>query len=193
MSYPSSFADALAAFYARAWWRPELRNFFGEHKINLGRILPHVGAIGLLDVIEISGDRFEFSSGQLGDLIACLVFEALDDDEEPYDLVALPIGEPQAPMSLFGSVGFLNYASVSWPGSYSLGKAMPVHRHALDWLKTGCTGTAIIHPAVAARQMIDLPGPLLGMDSDHCRDLNSIKRDMRKVVDRVTIVERVAA
>jgi hypothetical protein len=41
--------------------------------------------------------------------------------------------------------------------------------------------------------MMDLPGPLLGMDADHCRDLNSIKRDMRRIVDRVEIVWSAAA
>jgi hypothetical protein len=190
-----TFTDALAKFYARSWWRQELKSYLDGHKIDLGRILPHVGAIGIMDVAELPGDRFEFPrSRQVGNSsITCLTFEALDDDEEPYDLIALPIGEPQAPMSLFGSVGFLNQTAVFWPGSYSLGKAMPVHRHALDWLKAGCTGTAIIHPAIAARQMMDLPGPLLGMDADHCRDLNSIKRDMRRIVDRVEIVWSAAA
>lgn len=179
MSQPS-FTDALTTFYSRAWWRSELKHYIDEHEIDLGRILPHVGAIGLLDVAELPGDRFEFPRvGQVVQpTITCLTFEALDDDEEPYDLVALPIGEPQAPMSLFGSVGFLNHTAVFWPGSYSMGKVMPVHRHALDWLKAGCRGTAIIHPAIAARQMIDLPGPLLAEDDRHRAELVRVARSV---------------
>jgi hypothetical protein len=186
-----SFPDALATFYARAWYTPALKQYLAEHKVDLSRILPHVGAIGLLDVAELPGDRFEFPCGQLvRTAIACLIFEALDDDEEPYDLVALPIGEPQAPMSLFGSVGFLSHASVFWPGSYSLGKAMPVHRHPLAWLQAGCAGTAIVHPQKAAREMLDIPGPLTGQDWAHCREL---KRIAESVVDlrRITTQEAV--
>jgi hypothetical protein len=153
-----------------------LADYLARHQIDLGRVLPRVGAIGLLDVVEYPLDRFDFVGR--GDLIACLVFEALDDDEQPFDLVALPVSEPGRPMTMFGRVGFLNPATVFWPGSYSLGKSMPVHRHGLAWLQAGCVGTAIIHPKVASRQMLDVPGPLLGQDRQHCRELIGIARSV---------------
>ncbi len=77
-----------------------------QHQIDLVRVLPYIGAIGIMDLAEQPGDRFDF--GGPGERITCLAFEALDDDERPFDLVALPIGEPQRPIALFGDVGFVN-------------------------------------------------------------------------------------
>lgn len=184
-----ALADVLAAFYARCWWRPELRDYFRQHLIELARILPHVGAIGMMDVIEFAGDRFDFAPAaarhSTDRLINCLVFEALGEDESPFDLVALPIGEPQRPMTMFGSVGFLRPDVVMWPGSYSMGKTMQVHRDSLVWLKAGCQGTAIITPRVAAREMLDVPGFLQGEDWPHAREL---KRLAESVVNLKQIV-----
>jgi len=181
-------AGGLAEFYARAWWRPELRDYLAEHAIDLEAALPHVGAIGMMDVVEHSDDRFDFRqqpSRQRGETITSLVFEALDADERPFDLVALPIGQPERPMTLLGRVGFLAPAKVLSPSSYTMGKALPVHRHARDWLKAGCRGTAIIRPDITAREMLDVPGRLVAADWAHAREL---KRIAESVVDLSRII-----
>lgn len=177
--------ESLAEFYDHGWFRPELRDYLNEHKIDLGRVLPHIGAIGMMDVTEFDGDRFDFTGP--GERITCVVFEAIDETgEEAFDLVALPVGEPQRPMSMFGRVGLLNPFALFWRGSYCMGKSVPVHRDPLLWLKSGCTGTAMIHPHRAAHDMLDVPGQLLGQDGEHCGELAAIARSV--VDDRLFVM-----
>lgn len=127
---------ARAEFYRRCWWGPELCNYLAHHRIDLGSVLPHVGAVGLMDVVEFHRDRFDFCGP--GERITCLVIEAIDiDGATPLDLVSLPLSEPERPMTMFGRIGFINPWVAFNPATFFMGKRLLVHRHARDWLASG--------------------------------------------------------
>ena len=128
-----------------------------------------VGAYGVLPIVDCGAGRFEF-----GDEDADLgfVLEALDEDGESIiDLVGWPLDAPARVLSVLGRVGLLGAAQAANPSTFFMGGVLEMHETPLAWLKAGCRGAALVTPNVAARMLVDVPGPILAADREHARKL----------------------
>ncbi len=187
---------ALAAkkeLYRRASTSSAYISYAQRHRIDPWQVKPYAGATAIVQICEVGGGRFDFEPHLHApdDPVEAFVCEAIEEDgETTYDLVAWPLDRPSSPLSMLGRVGLLNLWAAFNPASYYMGKALPVHRTALEWLGSGCTGTAIVSPAIAAREMLDLPGPLEARDMQHQRDLRAIAASIAREVRVVTAVQK---
>lgn len=175
---------ARAELYSLAGFTRELAAYFRKHNLNPEHIAGFAGGHGIIDVVDCGNSRFDWSAP--GDPFPAFVCEAYSGDgETTIDLVAWPINRPGAVLSMFGSAAWLG-AWAAWnPASYSFGKALTIHKNPLDWLKSGCTGAAVVNPRLAARELIDLPGPIAARDRKHGRELLAMAQAL---VDRNRIL-----
>ena len=164
--------------------------YLRDNDITIARIVPYVGAFGLADIIVCGAGRFDFADDQ-GE--PAWVMEGYgEDDETVADLVAWPVAEPRTILSMFGRIGLLGSWQAFGPEHYYFGGALPVHRTPHEWLKAGCNGAAVVTPHIAARQLIDLPGPVAARDRQHGRYLKALARSVVRD-DLVLVPEMVVA
>lgn len=122
------------------------------------------GIFTLAGIAVHGNDRFDFDP--LG--IKAVVFEAIGEDgETPIDLVAWPIDFPWQVLTMFGRCGLIGAFYAFNPATYYAGSVMPIYRSPVELFRSGSGGAAIAVPQIAARQLIDLPGPVVAQDLRH--------------------------
>lgn len=161
---------AKSEFYSRAWATPAYCDYVNREGLDVDRMHDFVSATGVIPIIDCGRGRFEF--GTMGVDPLGFVCEAYGPDgETTIDLVAWLLDNPGKVLSMFGRAAWLG-AWAAWnPATYTMGKALDVHKTPLDWLKTGCSGAAVVTPRLVAREMMDLPGPIAARDGAHGRHL----------------------
>ena len=168
---------ARAEFYELAAPTKTYRRYVEEQNLDLDRITGFAGATGIIEVADCGGDRFDWAAA--GHKFPAFVCEALSKDGETVeDLVAWPVDASRSVYSMFGTCAWLGAWAVWNPATYYMRKPLEVHRTPLDWLKAGCRGAAIVCPQLAAREMIDLPGPVAVQDGEHARVLLALMRGL---------------
>lgn len=186
MSQVSHF-DILAAraqLYARSWCTPAYCHYVNREGLDVERMLDFAGATAVIPIIDCGHGRFEF--GTIGVDPLGFVCEAYaEDGQTTIDLVAWPVDNPGTVLSMFGRAAWLGARAAHNPATYNLGKALEVHRTPLHWLKARCMGAAVVTPKLAAREMMDLPGPIAARDPAHGRHLLKLAES---VVDRNRIL-----
>lgn len=162
--------EARAELYSLAWFTRDFAAYVRHHNLDIEQVAGFAGGHGIIDVVDCGAGRFDWTAP--GDPFPAFVCEAYaEDGETTIDLVAWPISRPGTVLSMFGNAAWLG-AWAAWnPASYCFGKALTIHKTPLDWLKSGCTGAAVVNPRLAARELIDLPGPIAAQDKQHGREL----------------------
>ena len=167
----SSFADLLvmlrAEFCIAGDWTSVGLASIQALQVPFTRIVSQVGKIAPSRCILDNGN-FDFSR----DGEDCLVFEVLsDDDETVIDLCAFSTADPSRFGTGTGRAILLGEANVRNPASWAWGKALPIRRSPLAWLRAGCTGVVILDHRYAPVILREAPGRLLAEDEQHAREL----------------------
>ena len=138
----------------------------------------------MLPVLDCGKGRFDFVGH--GEPVEAFVLEVLDFDGETHlDIAAWPLCDPGRVLTMFGRAPLIGMWAALNPATYYMGKALVMHRTPLEWLMSGCSGAAVLVPRLAARQLIDLPGPLAARDHRHGLQLRKL---MLSVVETDRIV-----
>lgn len=168
---------ALAAFYARAWYTPALRDYIREHHLDVDAITIGAGAFAVLPIVDCGHGRFDFGKPELDPL--AFVHEALDETGEvAQDLVAWPLAKPANVLTMLGRAGIIGLEAATNPATYHFGKPLTVHETPLQWLQAGCKGAAIASKRIAARELLDLPGPVCGRNKRHSQELLALAQSV---------------
>jgi hypothetical protein len=194
MSISSALLVARYQFYERAWPTPKFHAYARQHALDVELIAGFAGATAVLSIVDCGHGRFDWEApGSRFDAFVCEAYNA--DGETTIDLVAWPLHRPGYVLSMFGRAPMLGLWHAFNPATYTLGKALVMHRTPLDWLKAGCRGAAIIVPTLAARRFIDIPGPIAARDRAHARELLRIAHsivDEKQIVVAAEDIARVA-
>jgi hypothetical protein len=172
---------ARADFYARANTTQAYVRYVRDHGIDPWDVMPYAGATGIIPVVDCGNGQFDFEPhlhcpDRPFDAFVCEVIDA--DGETTLDLVAWPVNRPYRILTMFGRAPAVGLWEAENPASYFMGKTLPLHRTPLEWLAAGCSGAAIITPRLAARWLLDLPGPVAARDHAHARQLHQIKQTL---------------
>ncbi|RUT28323.1 hypothetical protein EMQ25_17205 [Arsenicitalea aurantiaca] len=171
-------------FYERAWPTPAYIAYVRRHVLDVGLISDFVGGTAVMSVVDCGNGRFDWdATGSRYDAFVCEAYDV--DGETTIDIVAWPVDGPGHVLTMFGRAPLLGLWHALNPATYTLGKALVMHRTPLDWLKAGCAGAAVVTPRLAARQLMDIPGPIAARDRAHAREL---LRMAHSVVDDEQIV-----
>ncbi len=169
-----------------------------QHGIDPLAVMPYAGATGIVSIVDCSGGRFDFEPhlhcpDQPFDAFVCEVLDA--DGETSIDLVAWPLTRPDYLLTMFGRAPAVGLWEAENPASYFMGKSLPMRRTPLEWLAAGCSGAAIINDHLAARWLLDLPGPVAARDYAHARQLHRLKQTLAEGIKVMVAesVERLAA
>lgn len=183
--------DAREAFYSRVHTTRAYVDYVRQHGIDPWDVMPYAGATGIVSIVDCSGGHFDFEPhlhcpDQPFDAFVC---EVLDTDAETaIDLVAWPLQRPDYVLTMFGRAPAVGLWEAENPASYFMGKSLPMRRTPLEWLAAGCTGAAIINNRLAARWLLDLPGPVAARDYAHARQLHKIKQTLAEGI-KVMVAE----
>jgi hypothetical protein len=170
--------EARAELDALAVTSVECVAYLRSNRIDPSVIVGFAGAHAVAPIFEFDRGRFDFLGGY-GDPVSGFICEVFaEDGETSIDLVAWPVDRPGHVLTMFGRAPMLGLWAAFNPATYYLGKPLVMHRTPLDWLRAGCRGAAIVDRGLAGRTFIDLPGPVLGQDRQHCRELVAIARSM---------------
>lgn len=190
---------ARAEFYVRVTTTPAYVAYVHQHGIDPWGVVPHAGVTGIVSIFDCSNGQFDFEPhlhcpDQPFDAFVC---EVLDfDGVTTIDLVAWPLDRPNHVLTMFGRAPAVGMWEAENPTSYYMGKTLPMRRTPLEWLSAGCSGAAIINNRLAARWLLDLPGPVAARDHAHARQLHQIKQSLAegiKVMIAAPDTERLAA
>lgn len=186
---------ARAEFYDRVETTKAYLGFVRRHGIDVGRVADFAGATGLVDIIDCGNGRFDWSAP--GTATTAFVCEAVDaDGETVVDLVAWPVGRPSYVMTMLGRAALLGMWAAMNPATFYMNKSLTMHRTPLEWLASGCSGAAVVHPGRASWAFLDIPGPILAQDRAHARELLAFARsvvDERQIrVRHTSVAARVA-
>jgi len=191
--------EARAEFYARAQTTQAYVRYVRAHGIDPWMVMPYAGATGIVSIVDCGNGQFDFEPHlQCPDpAFEAFVCEALDaDGETAIDLVAWPANRSDRILTMFGRAPAVGLWEAENPASYVMGKSLPMRRTPLEWLAAGCSGAAIINNRLAARWLLDLPGPVAARDQVHARQLHQLKQslvDGIKVAVAAPEIERLTA
>lgn len=164
--------------YERATPSPDYLSYVRQHGLNMARVGYFAGTCAVLPIDILDGHRFDLaaedSEASLGFICECLA----TDGETVIDLVAWPVNHPERVLTMFGKAGLLGAWEATSPGTYFMGGSLTMHRTPLDWLKADCRGAAVVVPHIAARLLIDLPGPIAARDLAHGRYLKALAKSV---------------
>ena len=166
-------------FYGMAEPCPEWWTFIRLNKIDLKRVAPHCGTIGvaLCKSLETSnGDTlFEFSSKG----IPCVVIEAIcfrreDGNINPYttDLVAWPLHAPDSFVTTLGTGEGCELLG-AWSAYRTDKSPLRVHQTPLAWLQSDCDGCVLLKPG-AGYWLHKAGGPFVCADAVHANDIREL-------------------
>jgi len=189
---------ARAEFYARATTTQAYIRYVTDHGIDPWAVTAYAGSTAIMPVMDCGDGKFDFEPHlQCPDQpVEAFVCEVLDTDgETTVDLVAWPVNRPDRILTMFGRAPAVGLWEAENPATYFMGKTLPMRRTPLEWLAAGCSGAAIINNRLAARWLLDLPGPVAARDHAHARQLHQIKQTL---VDGIKVAvaaseERLAA
>lgn len=173
--------EARAELYERIQTTREYVAYVRQHNVDPWAVKPYAGATGLLPIYDCSAGRFDLAPhlhhpDQPFDAFVCEVIDA--DGEDTIDLVAWPVNRPDRILTMFGRAPAVGLWEAANPASYVIGKTLPIRRNPLEWLAAGCSGAAIINNHLAARWLLDLPGPVAARDYAHASQLHQIKQSL---------------
>jgi hypothetical protein len=174
-----SLVRALSELFELALQTSDYCDYIRQQGIAMNELAPMAGTTAVIDVVDCGGQRFDWAArGNPFRAFVCEAYEA--DGVTTADLVAWPIVNPRNVYSMFGNAAWVG-ASRAWSyDTYYLGKALDIHRCPLDWIKAGCTGAAVVDQNLAARELIDLPGPIAARDRSHAEELATLIQTVTK-------------
>ncbi len=176
--------DARLELQCRPFPDRTFLDYVKENGIDQAAMGRFVGGYGVIDIVDHGAGRFDFPGDDGAGAFPAFVLEALGDDGETViDLVAWQLDGPSHVLSMFGRCGLLGVWEAMAPGTYFMGAALTMHRTPLDWLKSGCSGAAIVTPGAASWQMVEVPGRIAARDHAHGRELVSL---LRTAIDPAT-------
>jgi hypothetical protein len=195
----SRIYDALIAIYDeedRRW--NDNADYRRDNGIDLNRASGFCGSLIVADIVLLSNRRFDLPDGHGAESVsACIIEARAGDGETIVDLVAWPVTNSADVRTLLGRASMVGLWAALNPGTYYLDYPLQVHRTALDWLRAGCDGAAVVIPELAARtflEIADMGGRISTQDFAHERELKS---HLKAMIDRVSVVspkpERMAA
>ncbi len=166
-------AFARSEFYERADRRlfcPKYAEYVRTHRLDVDRIRAFAGLSSVMPIVDCGKGRFDFVGH--GEPVEAFVVDVLDFDGETHlDIAAWPLDDPGHVLTMFARAPLMGMWAALNPATYYLGKALVIHRTPLEWLTSGCSGAAVLVPQLAARLLIDLPGPVAARDMAHGREL----------------------
>lgn len=178
---------ARSEFYARAsnlLFSPVYAKYAQGHALDIERITYFAGATSVLEIVDCGNGRFDFAGN--GEPIEAFVIDVIDADGETHiDIAAWPVDNPGHVLTMFGRAPLMGMWAALNPASYYMGKPLIMHRTPLEWLMSGCSGAAVLVPDLAARLLIDLPGPIAARDHQHRLQLQKL---MHSVVDADSVI-----
>jgi len=151
---------------------PETFGFLKEHGVEIGVAGRHIGGVAVTSICLYPGARFDFSVEDDNEALVFEVFGA--DDETVVDLAAIPVANKAAVTTMFGRCTLLGLSAALNPATYFMGGSLAVHETALDWLRSGWRGAAIVDAGQAARILRDLQGPIAAANMLHGRRLKAL-------------------
>jgi hypothetical protein len=173
---------ARADLYGFAFASPAYLKYVRQHGIDVDRMSDFAGASALAPIVDCGGGRFDwpgFGQDEEQQHVDAFIVELFaDDGETVLDIVAWPVDRPQHVMSMFGRAALAGEWEAFNPATFYMGKALVMHRTVLDWLKAGCRGAAIVDKRLAARALVDVPGPVAARDRHHAQELIAIIRSL---------------
>jgi hypothetical protein len=157
-------------------------DYVRQHQLEMSRVFGFAGACAVLPICDCGKGRFDF----LANAVPGFVCEAFAEDGETIiDLVAWPLDRPHHVLTMFGLAGLLGAWQAFGGATYFMGGVLRIHRTALDWLRSGCNGAAIVTKHVAAKQLLEVPGRIAAVDYAHGREIDRLIRsavDFNKIV-----------
>lgn len=150
---------------------PELFQYIRKHRLDVATVTAHAGYINIA-LAAFMADTFLFDSdGEPAVVIEALLFD-LDREQVTADLVAWPVGDPEAFATAMGSN---DGAAILAPQNMvqRRGEPLEVHRSPLAWIKAGCSGCVALKPA-ARHWLHKAGGPLIAEDAEHGRELREL-------------------
>lgn len=157
MLYSATEADCLTV------------QWLNSYDIRLDAITNLVGPVCRHAVTFFAGGRFEYDP--FGEQAFCIVLMG-EDAETELDILAWSARDPETFGTLLGQAGLAGATAVTNPASYTGGKACPLWRAPLDWLRAGCEGACVLDLALARPVLARAPGLLLVEDFDHAQELH---------------------
>lgn len=155
--YESTGADSLTV------------QWLGSYDIEIDEITNLVGPVCRHAVTFYGATRFEFDP--FGEGAFCIVLTD-EDAKTELDVLAWSARDPVTFGTLLGQAGLAGAAAITNPASYTGGKACPVWRTPLDWLRAGCEGACVVDPIMARPVLARAPGMLLVEHFDHAQELH---------------------
>lgn len=167
----STFVDALvllrAEFKIFGDWDPASHAFIEACGVSWMQVSAAIGRIAYSSCAIENGSFAFFEDGEHS-----LVFEVLGEDGETVvDLCAFSLAEPRRFGTGVGRATILGEPNVHNPTSWAWGKALPIHRTPLAWLKARCRGGVILDHRYAPVVFRKALGRLLAEDEQHAHEL----------------------
>lgn len=182
-----AISQARREFYDRAGSKPfsaPYAKYVRTHGLDIERIRGFAGVTSVLHIVDCGNGRFDFAGH--GEPVEAFVVDVLDCDGETHlDIAAWPLDNPGYVLTMFGRAPLMGMWAALNPATYYMGNALVMHRTPLDWLMSGCAGAVVLVPRLAARLLIDLPGPIAARDHRHALQLRDL---MLSVVETDRII-----
>lgn len=159
----------LEDFYTHADWREHEAAFARRYRLPMAAINSYTGGYFILPC-EFDGNGF-FKFSKQGE--AACVFEVYDA-ETVIDLCAFALAKPETFGTALGNAVVLGQCHIANPGTWALGKTLPIYRTPLEWLQAGCDGVCVLDHVFAPAMLGDALGPLLAADEAHQRSLRNL-------------------
>ncbi len=157
---------AAHRLFSQAGWDPECWHAIKAAGVDLDHVTNLAGPIVRTLVSFTDGGGFEFDA--MG-VVAFAMAVHDEDAETVIDLAAWSALDPATFGTLFGA-GVMGLDQLMNPASFVNGPCM-VFASPLAWLKSGCSGAAILDYAEARKALVKAPGPITTENLEHAESL----------------------
>jgi len=179
--------DAIAELYdgiTRRW--NDTAEYIEAHDLDIATIDRFAGSLTVTEIVKLPHRRFALPDGHGAETVTAAVVEALaSDGRTPMDLCAWSLGDPRDIRTLYGQCAVLGLSQAFDASTYIFDEPLVIHKTAQDWLRAGCDGACIITPRLAARTLMDVPGPIAAQDAGHAA---ALRKMIQAPAERVKIV-----